>query len=614
MLLSLIPITLVGYISFTKAKQFLEQSIINHLVATNETRKAEFEHWVRDKVIEIEMLASTPFFKAQVPGIILSHNSSKEHAVHHQSILEHLLPLTKKNMFTVMSILRAKDGLAMISTQQRQEGKFLDYQPYFKRGIRNTFVQNVFYDISTQSADMVISTPLTNQNGDVAAVLAAHMNLFDLSQIVEKYNKVFESENTYLVNKFNFFVTEPRFGNGFALKKTIHTKGVEAGLQHKSGIDFYLDYRNIPVIGVYSWMKERELCMISEIDQAEAYAPVFLLRNIIMLIAVIVVVIVIFLGWFIASTITRPLSSLVEATEEIGSDNLDLKIDVMGKGEFLKLEKSFNRMLKRLKESLVSKNKLEAQVEERIQAEILLGETMVKLTRSNQDLQQFAYVASHDLQEPLRMVASYTQLLSDRYGDKLDDRAKKYIFYAVDGATRMQQLIQDLLSLSRINTHASDFEQIDLNESVKIVLKQLEIKIKKTNAKIQVGDLPVIKGDPTQIGQLFQNLITNAIKFCKDTPPEISISAKREKNQWCLSVADNGIGIEEKYKEKIFIIFQRLHTRREYRGTGIGLAICKRIVERHGGDIWFESKPGEGSVFNFLLPSLIKENKDDTSS
>jgi light-regulated signal transduction histidine kinase (bacteriophytochrome) len=259
-------------------------------------------------------------------------------------------------------------------------------------------------------------------------------------------------------------------------------------------------------------------------------------------------------------------------------------------------------MVKRLKQTLVSRDELSREVEERVRAERTLEKTMTDLKQSNKDLQQFAYVASHDLQEPLRMVASYTQLLSERYKDRLDEKANKYIFYAVDGASRMQRLIQDLLTYSRVNTHGSAFEPVDLNAVLSVVLKQLEIQITETKARIHVNDMPIVRADASQLNQLFLNLISNAVKFCKDKTPEILVSSKREENRWCLSVSDNGIGIEQKYRDKIFIIFQRLHSRNEYPGTGIGLAICKRIVQRHGGDIWFESEPGKGSVFNLTLP------------
>ncbi len=230
-----------------------------------------------------------------------------------------------------------------------------------------------------------------------------------------------------------------------------------------------------------------------------------------------------------------------------------------------------------------------------------LNELLEKLERSNKELEQFAYVASHDLQEPLRMVASFTQLLEKKYGESLDDSGKEYIYYAVDGANRMQRLINDLLEYSRVSTKGSHFEDIDLTNVVSQAIANLRKKIEESNAVIAVDDLPKINGDPNQLIRLFQNLIDNSIKFCKEESPLISISAQRNKNKWAISVADNGIGIDEKYNEKIFQIFQRLHRKEDYPGTGIGLSICKRIVERHGGDIWVKPNGNKGTTFSFTI-------------
>jgi PAS domain S-box-containing protein len=240
-------------------------------------------------------------------------------------------------------------------------------------------------------------------------------------------------------------------------------------------------------------------------------------------------------------------------------------------------------------------------ISERKRAENKLAETLVELERSNQELEQFAYVASHDLQEPLRMISSYTQLLSQRYQGQLDEKAQKYIAYAVDGAVRMQQLINDLLAYSRVNTRGQQPEPIDTNGLVGEVLRNLSVIIRESQAQVTKDELPTVRADPTQLRQLFQNLISNAIKFHSDAPVQVHISACDLGNAWRFAVKDNGIGIEAQYAERIFIIFQRLHTRQEYPGTGIGLAVCKRIVERHGGKIWFESEPGKGSTFYFTL-------------
>ncbi|MBI4497863.1 MAG: GAF domain-containing protein [Chloroflexi bacterium] len=244
-----------------------------------------------------------------------------------------------------------------------------------------------------------------------------------------------------------------------------------------------------------------------------------------------------------------------------------------------------------------------AEIAERRRAEAQLHATAAELERSNAELQQFAYVASHDLQEPLRMVASFTQLLARRYRGKLGPDADEFIAYAVDGATRMQRLIEDLLTYSRVGTRGRPFAPTDAAAVVDQVITDLEAAIRESGATVTRDALPTVLADPVQLGQLFQNLISNAIKFHRDAPPRVHLSAERRDQQWVFSVQDNGVGIAPEHLDRIFVIFQRLHTRQEFPGTGIGLAICKKIVERHGGRIWAESQPGQGTTFFFTLPA-----------
>jgi PAS domain S-box-containing protein len=247
---------------------------------------------------------------------------------------------------------------------------------------------------------------------------------------------------------------------------------------------------------------------------------------------------------------------------------------------------------------------LQTSNDELILAQNNLRDMINKLKISNRELEQFAYVASHDLQEPLRMVSSFTQLLERRYKDKLDDDANDYIGFVVEGAQRMKDLIDDLLSFSRLNTTSREFEVVLMDVALDDVLVNLKAYIRDHNAQINHDTLPTIKGDPIQINQLLQNLIANAIKFHGDKPPQIQISAKEFGDNWIFSVKDNGIGIDIKHQDQIFSIFKRLHTRADYDGTGIGLSICKRIVERHGGEIWVESELGKGSTFYFTIPNF----------
>ncbi len=241
-------------------------------------------------------------------------------------------------------------------------------------------------------------------------------------------------------------------------------------------------------------------------------------------------------------------------------------------------------------------------VSDRIESQKALERVLAELHRSNQELEQFAYMVSHDLQEPLRMVASYTQLLARRYKDHLDANAREFIGYAVDGAQRMQGFIQDILQFSRVGTHGRPFEWLDVGQVVRRAMDNLRVAIEEKNARVICGAMPELEADPVQLGQLFQNLIGNALKFGGAEPVQIEIAATRRDEMWEFAVRDNGIGIGPEDVERIFVIFQRLHTRQEYHGSGIGLAICKRIVERHGGRIWVESEPGKGSTFYFTIP------------
>lgn len=305
----------------------------------------------------------------------------------------------------------------------------------------------------------------------------------------------------------------------------------------------------------------------------------------------------------------KPILQLTETTSQISEDDLTIPIAVKGTDEVGRLADSFRFMVDRLKgafgtlEDTVSElrqresdlrtlnESLEERVAERTQA----------LARSNEELAQFAYVASHDLQEPLRMVTSYTQLLAKRYQGKLDSDADEFIEFAVDGASRMQGLINDLLEYSRIGSRGKEYEPTDCEVVFQDVSNNLKVAIEESGATVTHDPLPMIVADGSQLSRLFQNLIGNAIKYRRDRTPEVHVSAQCKDGEVLFCVRDNGIGIAPVDVERVFVIFQRLHTREEYTGTGIGLAVCRKIVERHGGRIWVESNLGEGSTFYFTI-------------
>ena len=329
-------------------------------------------------------------------------------------------------------------------------------------------------------------------------------------------------------------------------------------------------------------------------------------------ISTLAIVVALLIAYFLSRSISRPIVELRESAEEIRRGNLDVEIEVQSRDELGELADTFSRMIAEIRENrenlLKHKTELEKAVAERTAQ---LAVKMEELALSNKELEQFAYVASHDLQEPLRMVSSYVQLLARRYKGKLDPDADEFIDYAVAGALRMRKLINALLMLSRVDMRGQPFEPSDFTNVVKRSITNLKMAIDESAAEISCAQLPTVMANADQMTQLFQNLIGNAIKFRGDEPPRIRIAAERKDGEWVFSVKDNGIGIAQEHFERIFNIFQHLHGKGEYEGTGIGLAVCKKIVEMHRGRIWVESTPGGGSTFYLTIPAEAGGNGNE---
>jgi signal transduction histidine kinase len=294
-------------------------------------------------------------------------------------------------------------------------------------------------------------------------------------------------------------------------------------------------------------------------------------------------------------TVTLPIGTLARRVRRVASGQFDAPIRGAGPRDIADLAADIESMRQRIVDELEALREAHEQ----------LDAQRLDLERSNAELEQFAYVASHDLQEPLRKVASFCQLLERRYKGQLDERADQYIDFAVDGAKRMQQLINDLLAFSRVGrTSGTDLEPIALGEAVDRALADLESALVDSGATVDVGTLPTVRGDASLLTLMFQNLIGNALKFRSDASPIVRIEAERDGDAWRISCSDNGIGIDPEYAERVFVIFQRLHPKDEYAGTGIGLAMCRKIVEHHGGRIWLDPDGGPGTTFRFTLPAL----------
>ena len=842
----------LGIPAYTSARAALTTATYSELLTTALEKQAALNSWVAERQQNITDIANQASIIESVTAILAEVPGSSEAASAHADLVSNLENWAGTgHSFPSMEVIDATSGKVIASTIANDGGKFRDGQPFFTNGLKATYIQNLYYDLSLQKISMVGSAPILSPDGWVVAVLAGRLNMDEMNSIIQRRSGLHQSDDAFMVNTSNLFVTQPRLiPDPAVLQRGIHTVAVNACLAHVSGVISAMDYRNVPALIVYRWLPERQLCLIVKIDQSEALRPANSLASGMAVIGILVLIIGSIAAYGMSRSITRPVRNLVHGAEQISQGNLDTRIEIRTRDELGKLGTAFNEMAvaigeketqlhqaatvleqrveertQELRESeeryrILSEtspdmifvidredkvqyvNKLAASqfgktpeqvigkartelfppgvaegqlfglqqvlksaepfssesqiafqagsiwletqlvpmldeagkvgsvmgvsrnITERIRAEeeasflasiiqaskdAIIGKTldgiiiswnqgaekmygytaneikgrnvsilaapdrtdeipqlieeikhdvlirhldtvrmrknrtlidisialspikdatgkitgiatiarditerklaegrlnkaMDDLARSNTELERFAYVASHDLQEPLRMVTSYLQLLERRYKDKLDGDALEFINYAVDGSNRMKTLINDLLAYSRVGTRGKVFTLTDCEEILVNVLNTLQISIKESKGKVTHDPLPKVMADDTQLESLFQNLIGNAIKFHGKKIPRIHVGVKKDGKNWVFSVSDNGIGIDPQFFERIFIIFQRLHNREEYPGTGIGLAISKRIVERHGGRIWIESQPNKGSTFFFTLP------------
>ena len=605
LLISILPLVIVGYLTFQDGRQIVVDSVIRDLTSTNELKVDLIKRWFEDNEQELELLAQRPLVRRYAGSLMTCTIGDADCTETTQSLLtNHFSPFMNQSKGILeVFLVRAEDGLVVASSIPELAGSYQGEEPFYLAGRSQTYTGFTTEETSLGEYVLHVSTPVYAPNGELVAILAGYANLAELAEIISYRTGLTETKDSYLVNSQKIFVTDPLFGSGFALDEKINTKGVQACLEGISNSGFYLDYRGEPVIGVYEWLPERGLCALTEMDQAEAFAPINASRWRAYLIGGLAALIAGSAGVVLASDIARPVRKLSAAAAQIGAGELTIEVDVSRRDELGQLAKSFNQMA----EQLSTANQANAFLLEELQTinaelEQRVAERTLELSKSNEQLEQFAYVASHDLQEPLRTIASFLQLLEKRYHDQLDQDARDFIEFAVDGANRLQRMIQDLLAFSRVSTRGNAFQPADMQKIFQNVHQSLGSEIEATNARVTSDGLPTVLGDESQLTQLLQNLIGNAIKFRGDQPPQVHVSAEALEGEWQFAVRDNGIGIKDDYFEKIFIIFQRLHPTGEFPGSGIGLAISRRIVDRHGGRIWVESIPGEGSTFYFTIP------------
>ncbi len=487
------------------------------------------------------------------------------------------------------------EGMTIASSQPEFVGQSLAALPQFHelRAGRSRIVSDIYKSPVDGQPAVLIGRRIVNQRGTLEGFLVATVDPHRLGEVALRLDRsqqgaftVFDRQGTlvYVYPEIDWTSLDPRWRRGDPVLDEALQEGREAFGEIVSLVDGQRRFgARVPVADT-GWVAGASRPVSTAMATFQQSLRMALLAN------AAVGALGLALAVAFGRRITAALGALQTHARELGAGQPPHPVAAARLDEFARLGEAFNLMAE--------------QVEDRRQA---AERALAEVRRSNQELEQFAYVASHDLQEPLRVISGYLQLIERRYKDRLDSDANEFINFTVEAAKRLQQLINDLMLYSRVGSRGKPLLPTPAEVPLREALAALEQAIAESGARVTHDALPVVLADGGQLAQLFQNLIANAVKFRGPHPPEIHVSAQRDAGQWRLSVRDNGIGIESGYWERIFLIFQRLHTRQEYPGTGIGLAVCKRIVERHGGRIWVESQAGAGSTFFFTLADAARE-------
>lgn len=565
-------LTISSY-SFLQYRQ-TENNQINSMRKDSTIQQTAIDNWVTTRASEIRNLANLQStIELDIDDI---QNNLTFFASHQQE-------------FEAVSFAN-KEGIVEFSTMN-QIGAYFTERTYLEEAAKgHEYISNVLLGKVTNQPMILFSAPVMNKKKQFEGVIYGTVTLKTIDQLMEQF-RYGDSGESYLIDRNGYLITESRFqGNWKRLEFQLNSDILERAKQAIQATSTYDNYRDKQVFGTYQLVNNGKWIAVNEIERDEVYRTF----NRQLMVMIIIICIVLTFGFIVMLRISYhieyPVHHLLKGVQRLKQGDYHYKIDYSSMKsapvELLQLCEAFNQM---------SQNIQDNELELKRQKEDLAG--------SNAELEQFAYVSSHDLQEPLRMVASYVQLLAKRYQGKLDQDADDFIYYAVDGAQRMQNLINDLLAFSRVGTKGKELKSVDFEVVLHHVLTNLQQAMQESDALVTHDPLPTLLADSTQMVQLLQNLVGNAIKF-RDAKraPIIHIGVKQEDKEWLFSVRDNGIGFDPKYRDRIFLIFQRLHNKTKYQGTGIGLSICKKIVESHGGKIWVESEAGHSTTFYFALP------------
>lgn len=622
LVISLIPLFAVSASNYYYSKAELEKKTVDALKETAESRGAHINHYIQLRQEQAKEFAGA-FLPRQLsesglnaPVLVKGIQDDLDSTfldlnVTPTSRYNHIDQITDIETISVWDV----HGNCIASTNRGLIGMRLPMEDMQKVYENGTYFRGLVKDPMTGKISLIHFEEIRNwESGNIVGAISLNIRGKILDDIVGAREGLGVSGETYLMDNKHRMITQSRFMKDTVLKTRVETQGARACFTGQKAPALYKNYRDQEVVGVYKYLSDENWCLMAEIDAKEAFATVQSLRTRSLFIGGVFIFVILIFASMATDSFIRPILKLHSAAQQVAQGHYDAAVDVKSQDEIGSLGRAFNDMTKSLS---LATEELKEKSKTLFMHLAMMTRQKKELKEVNQELDSFVYTASHDLRAPLRGIASFATFLEEDYRDKLDDRGKDYIDEIRKGANKMNNLIEDLLQLSRISRIKNPYEDVNVNAMIDSVLERLKFDIQKHHVTVQVQkDMPLVHCDRIKMSEVFLNLINNGIKFSsKNTEdrPKIQVGYVAEKLDHKFFVKDNGIGIDPQYHDQVFGIFKRLHTDKEYEGTGAGLSIVKRVVEDHQGKIWIDSRLGQGATFYFTIPKDLKgqENAGD---
>jgi len=581
----------LAVISYNSGRTALQAATVSELLSTAIEKQAALATWVNERQEHVTVIAGSPNLIDDLTILLAGKPGTPQVQAAHDHLIKDLMQwVSPRQLFLDFMVLEPDGGKVIASTNPLEEGTFKENRPYFINGRQGSYVQKIYYSTSLLAPAMTASAPIRTTSGRLIGVLAARLDLAELNDIINRRSGLRQTDETFLVNSSHLFVTQPRLvPDPVILQRGIYSEAVNRCLERDSGVVQANDYRGVPAMIVFRWLPELEVCLETKIDQAESLASSRAFGMSILVFSAFTLLAAMLLASWLAHSLTRPIRQLVHGTEEIGRGNLDYRLESRSRDELGSLAEGFNRMGASLKTQAG-----------------LLRQRAEQLESSNKELEAFSYTVSHDLRAPLRAIDGFSRILLDEHASQLAPLVQRYLYLIRQSTQQMGHLIDDLLAFSRLGRQTITIEQVFPLAIVNLALQDLHDEQDGRKIDLVVGELPECRADPALLKQVYLNLLANALKFTRQRKvARIEVGAQHLDGQCVYFVRDNGVGFDMKYIDKLFGVFQRLHRSEDYEGTGVGLAIVQRIIQRHGGRVWAEAQLNKGAVFHFTLEGGI---------